>query len=250
MTCSTSSSSGILSGSALQVFGPSTLNGSLSVFGLSLVSGSLKVYYDNAVGEFNIQSWYASNNILVAALNTSGKFSTSGGFAGVCRYDNPTSGGIICNQDLAEAYASAEPTESGDLVVLIPEAVAKVRKSVKPYEELLAGVVSTNPGLVFDNGQTHLAGDNSRLVTKDKTIVALVGRVLVKVSLENGPINAGDPLTSSSTPGTAMKATQAGKIIGYALDKPGTDGKILVFLQWAYYIPPHLLDRLNQPGEK
>ena len=70
-----------------------------------------------------------------------------------------TSGDIICNQDLAEAYTSAEPTESGDLVVLIPETIAKVRKSTKPYEELLAGVVSTNPGLVFDNGQTHLAGD-------------------------------------------------------------------------------------------
>ena len=88
------------------------------------------------------------------------------------------------------------------------------------------------------------------MVTKDKTMVALVGRVLVKVSLENGPINAADPLTSSSTPGTAMKATKAGKIIGYALDRPDKDGKILVFLQWAYYIPPQLLDRLNQPVEK
>ena len=58
----------------------------------------------------------------------------------------------------------------------------------------------------------------------------------MKVTLDNGPITVGDPLTSaSSTPGYAMKATRAGKILGYALEAfdatttgaatPGVDGE-------------------------
>jgi hypothetical protein len=50
-------------------------------------------------------------------------------------------------------------------------------------------------------------------------LVALAGRVPVKVSLENGPIEVGDLLTSaSSTPGVAMKATGPGRVIGMALE--------------------------------
>jgi hypothetical protein len=136
--------------------------------------------------------------------------------------------------DLAEAYASAEPTEPGDLVSLVPNAEAKVRKSTHRYEPLLMGVVSTNPGLVFDEGKTHLAGDNSRLATREKTVIALTGRVPVKVSIENGSIHVGDPLTSSSRPGRAMKATAAGKIIGYALAAAEKDGTVLALVQPGY----------------
>jgi hypothetical protein len=64
--------------------------------------------------------------------------------------------------------------------------------------------------------------------------------------MENGTVSAGDPLTSSSTPGAAMKATKAGKIIGYALESTPNDGKVLVWLQPGTYIPGHLLEQLNQ----
>ena len=52
---------------------------------------------------------------------------------------------------------------------------------------------------------------------------------MVKISLENGPIYPGDPLTSSSTPGHAMKALKSSRIIGYVFEKydgsmPSTDG--------------------------
>ncbi|MBI1744474.1 hypothetical protein HYR54_15610 [Candidatus Acetothermia bacterium] len=169
------------------------------------------------------------------------------GFNGTCT-SSPAVVSVKCNQDVAEAFASTEPTEPGDLVVLVAQAGPEptVRKSVQPYEGLLAGVTSTNPGLVFDYGQTFLAGDNSKLVTQDKTIVAVVGRVELKVSLENGSIAVGDPLTSSSKPGVAMKATKAGKIIGYALESADRDGKILIWLQPGMFIPDHLLEQLNQ----
>ena len=51
--------------------------------------------------------------------------------------------------------------------------------------------------------------------------LALVGRVAVKVSAENGPIRPGDLLVASSTPGHAICAQSSpepGTILGKALD--------------------------------
>jgi hypothetical protein len=185
----------------------------------------------------------ASNSVgQVFRVDVNGKVTAAGGFNGRCLSTGTfgTSSGNACNMDLAEAYDSAQLTEPGDLVALLPSANAKVRKSAKRYDQLLLGVVSTNPGLVFDAGKTHLAGDNSQLVTRDKTVVALVGRVPVKVSMENGAIRVGDPLTSSSKLGIAMKATAAGKIIGYALASADKEGKVLAFVQPGYYAVPQL----------
>jgi hypothetical protein len=94
-----------------------------------------------------------------------------------------------------------------------------------------------------------MAGDNTKLITANKTVVGLAGRVPVKVSMENGPIQVGDPLTSSSTPGVAMKATRAGKVLGYALESMSMDGKVLLFVEPGFYIPPKQLEPLNQIDE-
>jgi hypothetical protein len=171
-----------------------------------------------------------------------GKVTANAGFNGQCLQGNlfDTSPTNSCNMDLAEAYASAQATEPGDLVSLVPGAEATVRKSTGRYEALLLGVVSSNPGLVFDNGQTHLAGNNSQLITKDKTVIALAGRVPVKISIENGPIRVGDPLTSSSKSGVAMRARFAGKIIGYALEPANKPGKVLSFIQPGYNAAPEM----------
>ena len=71
----------------------------------------------------------------------------------------------------------------------------------------------------------------------------MTGRVPCKISSENGPIERGDLLTSSSTPGHAMKATDRdksfGAIVGKALQpfKGGPNGEttgviiVLVTLQ-------------------
>jgi hypothetical protein len=59
--------------------------------------------------------------------------------------------------------------------------------------------------------------------------LAIYGYFPAKVTLENGAIKRGDPLTSSSKSGYAMKATQACKIIGYALEDADHEGTIQVF---------------------
>jgi hypothetical protein len=70
----------------------------------------------------------------------------------------------------------------------------------------------------------------------NRPALALVGRVRVKVSAENGPITVGDLLTTSSTPGHAMKATEPkrGTILGKALGELESDTgmiDVLVMLQ-------------------
>jgi len=164
--------------------------------------------------------WVRGNgNVAQMTLNSNGVLWTRSGFNGRCV--GIFAGDGKCNQDLAETFRTKEQTEPGDVVTLIPQDHARptVRRSLRAYDEHLVGVVSTNPGLVFDEGETKLAGENDKYITKEKTVVAAVGRVPVKFSLENGAINVGDPLTSSATePGKAMKATGAGKIIGIALE--------------------------------
>ena len=66
----------------------------------------------------------------------------------------------------------------------------------------------------------------------------MVGIVSCKVSAENGPIEVGDLLVTSSTPGYAMKGTDRSKMLGAVVGKalePLREGKgvvqVLVTLQ-------------------
>ena len=190
------------------------------------------------------------STVSFGGITTTGKVSALAGFNGACGPDPGAVGLMInCNRDVAETFATDQRTEPGDVVVFVPEdrTHPAVRLSPGAYAPALVGVVSTSPGLVFDEGKTFLAGDNTNLITDKKTVVAMVGRVPVKYSLENGPIAVGDPLTSSSTPGAAMKATQAGQIIGYAMQSSdsASGGKLLVWLQLGTYVPPTQLAALN-----
>jgi len=128
--------------------------------------------------------------------------------------------------------------EPGTLVSLDTTANdVKVKTSDKAYDHLLVGIVANNTGLGLDNS------------TIDGVRVAVGGRTRVKVSTKNGPIAIGDPLTSSSVPGVAMKATKAGPVVGKALESfNGAEDeidKIMVFVNVSYYLPQDLLDKLN-----
>jgi hypothetical protein len=115
--------------------------------------------------------------------------------------------------------------EVGDLVSVTENQI--IQKSSAPYDSKLVGIVTENSAITMGG----LDASSSR-------VVALAGRVYVKVSLENGPITTGDLLTSASaTPGVAMRATEPGRVIGVALEPfAGQDSsatsspKILVFV--------------------
>lgn len=116
--------------------------------------------------------------------------------------------------DLAERVdiLSTETVEAGDVVVVSSESIDTYELSKTAYATRVAGVISTNPTIVAGYGRTdHVAP------------LALVGRVPVKVSLENGPIQAGDMLVTASAPGRAMRydaSTSSGTpaIVGIALE--------------------------------
>ncbi len=133
--------------------------------------------------------------------------------------------------DVAELFEAEEQTEVGDIVV-VSEKGRKVRKSSTPYQNEVIGVVSGSPAILFE-GSSVIAGPKLDRFTKGKKPpVALAGRVPVKVSLENGSIKPGDYLTTSSIPGVAMKATDAGQTIGVALEfyDQHREGKVLTFI--------------------
>ncbi|HLD31060.1 MAG TPA: hypothetical protein VJB41_02580 [Patescibacteria group bacterium] len=125
----------------------------------------------------------------------------------------------ITEIDLAENYPSSENLEPGDVVSVDPNNNEKVIKSKIANDNTVMGIVSTKPGMTL--GRSSLPGLYP---------VALAGRVPVKVSNENGPIVRGDKLTSSSTPGVAMKADHA-PYIGLALEPFNeTSGTIIAFV--------------------
>lgn len=157
------------------------------------------------------------------------------------RFHITNSGTYVAGSDFAEALpargdrASYEP---GDVLVASADASATVDKTSRPYDARLVGVYSTRPGMLgADKNGTSRVDEN-------ELPVAIVGIVPTKVSTENGPIQAGDLLTTSATPGYAMKASpgrvgrvrvyRTGTILGKALE-PLKEGrgviKVLVTLR-------------------
>ncbi|HEX8182575.1 MAG TPA: hypothetical protein VF575_03155 [Candidatus Saccharimonadales bacterium] len=128
--------------------------------------------------------------------------------------------------DLAEIYCTNDSDMvAGDAVSIDPALRAGVRKTTKPYDNTAIGVISTAPGLTIGTVEEECA---------KPVLVALAGRVPLKVSLENGPIKSGDSLAASSIPGVAMKAVKAGTVIGQALtayDGQPADGYVVAFVQ-------------------
>lgn len=116
--------------------------------------------------------------------------------------------GFAGGADLAEYYYSNSPLQAGDVVAIQPDQSAGIDKSTSRYQKNLLGVITTEPGLIL--------GPKA----ENAYAVALTGRIPVKITDENGPIKAGDLLTSSSRPGYAMRATSAGAIIGRVLNDP------------------------------
>ena len=124
--------------------------------------------------------------------------------------------GDIClptGNDFAESFVMGEESiDPGTVVVISDEDT--LRASRMPYDPRVAGVVSGagpfKPGVIL----AEPAGDK-------RCPLALSGRAYCKVDAGYAPIAVGDLLTSSATPGHAMKAADParapGTVIGKAL---------------------------------
>lgn len=119
--------------------------------------------------------------------------------------------------DLAERIDVIEELSPGDVVEIDTDHPDRFRRARGRYSRLVAGVVSSQPAMTMNNVLDEVAGG----IADPRPLLALVGRVPVKASTENGTIEIGDLLVASSTPGHAMRCVEAapctGAIIGKAL---------------------------------
>ena len=131
--------------------------------------------------------------------------------------------------DLAEPFQmKEEELEKGSVVVIDSEHPGRLKCSKKAYDRRVAGIVSgangVNPGIALQQEGVMEGGQN----------VALSGRVYVQADASTGAIKPGDMLTTSDTPGHAMKVRDPraqGAVIGKAMSGlEGGTGMVLVLV--------------------
>ena len=147
--------------------------------------------------------------------------------------ENPTTGAAVVELgeglDYSEGFDVTEKAgvTPGTVLVIDAENPGKLTVSSSPYDCKVAGIVAGGEGL----------GSGVRLgVSQFDQDVALAGRVYCKVDATERGVEPGDLLTTSGTPGYAMKATDymraQGAILGKAMEKiqQGNKGHILVLV--------------------
>jgi hypothetical protein len=155
-------------------------------------------------------------------LNNAGVFggNTGGGWAGIFDGRVSVTGNLYVGGDVRPLGADvAEEFEVEDGADVRPGCVVRLgdsgglRPVERPYDTSVLGIVSGaagyRPGLVLDTGQGH------------RLPIALVGKVMCWVDADLAAVGRGDLLTTSPTPGHAMRARASratGSLVGKALD--------------------------------
>jgi hypothetical protein len=129
--------------------------------------------------------------------------------------------------DVAEPFEiSDHDAPKGTVVIIDEENPGHLKLSESPYDKRVAGIVSgangINPGISLTQHGTA-EGQN----------VALSGRAYVMADASQGAIKPGDLLTTSNTPGYAMRVTDYARAHGAVLGKamsPLKEGKGMVLV--------------------
>ncbi|HEV2349191.1 MAG TPA: hypothetical protein VG028_05020 [Terriglobia bacterium] len=216
----TNNSSGFMIG----VYGETASSGGVGVEGNTTGNGGTAGIFSVSGSSGTILLGMAPGGFHVFRVDTTGKVFADGGYA--------SSGA-----DFAESVAvhgNRLGYEPGDVLVIDPQSDRRLKRSVRAYSTLVAGIYSTKPGML---ATPHSVAEPAAELEKEVPM-AIVGIVPCKVSAENGPVARGDLLVTSSTPGYAMKGTDRrrmlGAVVGKALE-PLPKGKgtiqVLVTLQ-------------------
>jgi len=104
------------------------------------------------------------------------------------RYDTGSS-------DVAEYWPVTGDVTPGTVLILGVGGI--LHESTQAYDTRVAGIVSTEPGISLGTRDGGNPGEQ---------LIALAGRVPCRVDASSAPIQSGDLLTTSDTPGHAMKA--------------------------------------------
>jgi hypothetical protein len=174
-----------------------------------IVNGGDRVLFRDATAGVDVMALELSGtrNTIVRALEITGGSDLSERFEVSTEDEQVKPGMVVC----------IDPESPGDLVV-----------SKIAYDRTVAGIVSgaggVKPGMLMSQEGTEACG---------KHPVALTGRVYCWADASRSPIEPGDLLTTSDTPGHAMKVTDYNKSQGATLGKAMTslkEGKGLVLV--------------------
>jgi len=120
---------------------------------------------------------------------------------------------LLAKADCAEEFDIAEedPVDPGTVMVMHTD--GRLARSRAPYDKRVAGDVAGaaghRPGIILGKQVTQ----------SHRLPIGLVGRLSCKVDADYTPIAVGDLLTTSPTPGHAMKATDSSQAFGAVLGK-------------------------------
>ncbi|WP_167092222.1 hypothetical protein [Bacillus sp. Ab-1751] len=199
--------------------------GGAGVFGLTMGDKAAGVFGTNngnkgGVGvqgngpEAGVQGWSPNGNGVKALSDNIGIWAQGGKLAGYFFGDVEVTGDIrLVNADCAEDFdvLEAEHVEPGTVMVI--NETGALQESRVSYDKRVAGVISGagnyKPGIVLDKQQSQ----------KKRLPIGLLGKVYCKVDAQYGAIEVGDLLTTSETPGHAMKAVDPQKAFGTVIGK-------------------------------
>lgn len=194
------------------------------------VGSDVVLGYKNAAGAFiETMRVKGNGNVGIGTSTPTSKFDV----AGVCRVDTleiDAGADLAENFDIAAAVGDVTIDAAPGMVVSIdPRHVGKLIVTSRAYDRRVAGIVSgaggVNPGLTLSQPGTVADGAHP---------VASVGRVWCFADADaGGPIEAGDILTTSGTPGHAMKALDPARAPGATVGKAMSslsEGKGLVLV--------------------
>jgi hypothetical protein len=164
-------------------------NQKVTTFGAFLAAGGLTAVSATVIGKLTALSAEVNGNLLV---------------------DGDI---ILSNADCAEEFDVVADIEAEPGTVMVIGEREALRPCSQPYDRRVAGVVSGagayKPALLLDR----------RASSHKRSPVALVGKVYCKFDAQYGAIEVGDLLTTSPTPGHAMKAGDPARAFGAVLGK-------------------------------
>jgi hypothetical protein len=158
--------------------------------------------------------------VIGESVNGIGVFGQGGQFAGLFEGDVQVSGTInvakdviLTGNDCAEHFDVLPDALCEPGTVMAISTGGALDQSTKSYDKRVAGVVSGagrfRPAILLDRQSPD----------EERPPIALAGKVYCKVDAQYAPIEIGDLLTSSDTPGHAMKAADPAKAFGSVIGK-------------------------------
>lgn len=167
------------------------------------------------VNKNNDMAIAAKGNLIIFRVGSTGDDKMKIGADGIVEIDTLS---IKGGSDIAEGFEvqSNDNIKPGMVLAIDPENPGHLQVSRQAYDRRVAGVVSgaggVQPGMLMGQEGT---------LTNGRFPVAIIGRVYCWVDASYGAIEPGDLLTTSDTPGHAMKVNDyinaQGSIIGKAM---------------------------------